>query len=142
MAARFSEPGIMRLLAKHGADPLFVHHSDEVASRGFKHKTEVTTALMAATGMGGSATPWVQPARREREALALEATKLTVELGVDVNAVNTDGRTALDAAKAQHYDTVAKFLVDKGAKSNSPGKRREEASGADNADNNSNNNNN
>ena len=27
LAARFSEPDVMRLLVKHGADPLFVHHA-------------------------------------------------------------------------------------------------------------------
>jgi ankyrin repeat protein len=129
LAARFSEPGVMRLLVKHGADPLVVHYSDEVADRGFKHKTEATTALMAATGMGGGAA-WVQPARRQREALALEAIKLAVELGVDVNAANTDGRTALDAAKAQRYDSVVQFLVEKGAKSNSPGRKGEVAAGS------------
>ena len=30
LAARFSQPGVMRLLVKHGADPLFVHHGDHV----------------------------------------------------------------------------------------------------------------
>ena len=109
----------MRLLVKHGADPLFVHHGDRVVEGrggdGFQHRTEVTTALMAATGMGGG-TAWVQPDRSEREALTLEAVKLAAELGVDVNAANTDGRTALDAAKALKYDTVVKFLVEKGAK--------------------------
>ena len=30
LAARFSEPGVMRLLVKHGADPLFVHHGEPV----------------------------------------------------------------------------------------------------------------
>jgi ankyrin repeat protein len=119
LAARFSQPGVMRILVKHGADPLFVHHSDQVADRGFQHRTEVTTALMAATGMGGG-TAWVQPARGEREALTLEAVKLVAELGADVNAVNTDGRTALDAAKALRYDTVVKFLVQNGAKSGRP----------------------
>ena len=69
--------------------------------------------------MGGG-TAWVQPARGEREALTLEAVKLAVELGVDINAANTDGRTALDAAKALRYDTVVKFLVQKGAKSGGP----------------------
>jgi ankyrin repeat protein len=120
LAARFSQPGVMRLLVKHGADPLFVHHSDQVADRGFQHRTEVTTALMAATGMGGGTAAWVQPDRGEREALTLEAVKLVAELGADVNAVNTDGRTALDAAKALRYDTVVKFLVQKGAKSGRP----------------------
>jgi uncharacterized protein len=120
LAARFTQPGVMRLLVKHGADPLFVHHSDQVADRGFQHRIEVTTALMAATGMGGGTTAWVQPAKGEREALTLEAAQLAAELGADVNAVNTDGRTALDAAKALRYDSVVKFLVQKGAKSGRP----------------------
>jgi len=119
LAARFSEPGVMRLLAKHGADPLFVHHGDHVVEArggdGLEHRTNVTTALMAATGMGGG-TAWVQLVRAEREALTLEAVTLAVELGVDVHAANTDGRTALDAAKALKYDTVVAFLVEKGAR--------------------------
>lgn len=102
-----------------------VHHGDyTVEGRGvaFTHRTETTTALMAATGMGGG-TAWVQPDRREREALTLEAVRLTTELGVDVNVVNTDGRTALDAAKALKYETVVAFLVEKGAR---PGKNEKE----------------
>jgi hypothetical protein len=70
---------------------------------------------MAAVGMGGG-TAWVQPASGDREALTLEAVKLAVELGVDVNATGAGGRTALAAAKALKYDTVVKFLVEKGAK--------------------------
>jgi ankyrin repeat protein len=114
LAARFSEPGVMRLLVKHGADPLFVHRAD-YADEAQRRRTVVTTALMAATGMGGGMA-WIQPARDEREALTLEAVKLAAELGVDVNAANTDGRTALDAATALRYDTVVTFLVEKGAR--------------------------
>jgi len=115
LAARFSQPGVMRLLVKHGADPLFVHQSEYLVGESFKSKREKTTALMAATGMGGG-TAWVQPTRAESEALTLEAVKLAVELGVDVNAANTDGRTALDAAKAQHYGAVVKFLTEKSSR--------------------------
>src|SRR5258705_10047881 len=68
LAARFSEPSVMRLLVKHGADPLFVQHSDRVVDApggiAFEHRTRTTTALMAATGMGGGGTAWVQPERR------------------------------------------------------------------------------
>ena len=56
LAARFSQPGIMRLLVEHGADPLFVHRVHYVAaagSYGADGVTEATTALMAAVGMGG-----------------------------------------------------------------------------------------
>jgi len=126
LAARFSEPGVMRLLIKHGADPLFVHHGDHVVeARGgeaYEHRIEVTNELMAATGMGGG-TAWVQPGRAERETLTLEAVTLAAELGVDVNAANTDGRTALDAARALKYEVVVKLLVEKGAK---PGARKKE----------------
>jgi hypothetical protein len=66
-------------------------------------------------GMGGG-TAWVQPAGSGREALTLEAVKLAVDLGVDVNAANTDGRTALQAAKALKYTSVVGFLIEKGAK--------------------------
>jgi ankyrin len=125
LAARFSEPSVMRLLMAYGGDPLFVHHGDHVVEgrgSGFQHRSDVTTALMAVTGMGGG-TAWIQPDRGGREALTLEAAKLAVELGVDVNAANTDGRTALDAAKALRYETVVKFLVEKGAR---PGTRPQE----------------
>ena len=70
---------------------------------------------MAATGMGGGVA-WVPLDRREREALMLEAVTLAVELGVDVNAANTDGRTALDAARALKFERVAEFLVEHGAR--------------------------
>src|SRR5205823_13319053 len=120
LAARFIEPGVMRLLLKHGADPLFIHHSDKVVEgRGgemFQHRNEATTPLMAATGMGGGGEAWAQPQRSEREALTLETVKLAVELGIDVNAANTDGRTALDAARTQKFASVIKFLESKGAK--------------------------
>ena len=88
----------------------------------FEHRKDVTTALMAATGMGGGSA-WVQAGRDEREALTLETVKLATELGVDINAANTDGRTALDAAKTLKYDSVVKFLTEKGAKAGAPGAR-------------------
>jgi uncharacterized protein len=115
LAARFSEPSVMRLLLKHGANPLFVHRAEYHAGDPAERRTQVTTALMAATGMGGG-TAWVQPARTEREALTLETVKLAIELGVDVNAANTDGRTALDAAQALKYESVVNLLVEHGAK--------------------------
>ncbi len=115
LAARFTEPGVMRRLVEYGADPLFVHHAEYHREEGAQSRTEATTALMAAAGMGGG-TAWVQPDRREREALMLETVKLAVELGLDVNAANTDGRTALDAAASQKLESVVKFLTENGAR--------------------------
>jgi hypothetical protein len=119
----------MRLLLKHGADPLFVHHEEYVASArradagGYETRKETLTALMAATGMGGG-TPWVEPEPGETQALTLETIQMLVELGIDVNAANTDGSTALDAATKLKNDAVVKFLVEKGAKPGSGNVRR------------------
>jgi ankyrin len=110
LAARFTQPDVMRLLVKHGADPLIVHRVQYHAGEGAELRTQATTAVMAGVGMGGGSA-WVAPERRERERLILETVKLAVELGVDVNAKNADGRTALDAAKAAKLDSVAAFLT-------------------------------
>jgi hypothetical protein len=110
----------MRMLVKHGADPKVVLKSDYMTGRN-NHRKEETTALMAAMGMGGGVA-WVPVPKAQREGLALESAKLAAELGVDVNAANTDGRTALDAAQASKYDSVAQFLTEKGGKaSGKPG---------------------
>jgi ankyrin repeat protein len=128
LAARFTEPEVMRLLLKHGADPLFVHRSDRVVDgRGdqlFPHRQEATTALMAATGMGGGVA-WIQTAKSKREALMLEAVKIAVEAGIEVNAANTNGRTALDGARGLGYESVVQFLAGKGAKPAAPGAKPE-----------------
>jgi len=125
LAARFAEPGIMKLLLDHKADPLVVHkveHTVQDRAKGYIPKTEETTALMAAVGMGGG-DAWVTPPASEREFLTFDAVKMVVDLGVNVNAKNTDGRTALDAAKTLRYDSVIKFLTDKGAKAGTGGGR-------------------
>lgn len=117
LAARFTEPDVIRLLVEHGADAKFVHHADYIAEQGFGavDRKETATTLMAATGMI-RALPWVEIPRAEREPLMLETVKLLADLGVDLNVANTDGRTALDAARTLRYQSVVKFLVDQGAK--------------------------
>ena len=123
LAARFTEPEVMRLLVKHGADPLFVLRSERmVEGRGvaWEQRKEATTAVMAAAGMGGGGSPWTEIERSQREKLALEAVKIAVELGVDVNAKSVNGSRALDSARRLKWDSVAAFLVEKGAKSGTP----------------------
>jgi ankyrin repeat protein len=58
--------------------------------------------------------------RAERDALVLETVKVAVELGADMNVRSTDGRTALDSARAQKYTAVAAFLEARGAAAKSP----------------------
>ena len=121
LAARFTAPDIMRLLVDHGADPLFVHHADYKEPAYARPRLEATTALMAATGMGGGQLlAWVPPDRAEVEALTLEAARLAVQFGVDVNAIDTDDHTALDGARAARLDTVVAFLESQGAASGTP----------------------
>lgn len=112
LAARFHQPEVMRLLVKHGADARFVHHAEFVVEKGFKQRKETVTPVMAAAGMGGGAA-WVDAPPEQREALVLEAVKLAVELGNDPAAANDQGRTALDAARASKYESVAKYLAEK-----------------------------
>ena len=118
LAARFSTPRVMRLLVEHGADPLFVHHgeyvSNSISDNWLGTNTNITTPLMAALGMGGGRA-WAQPDRSQREALMLEAVGLFVDLGVDLNVADTDGRTALDAAMRLEYESVVEILVESGA---------------------------
>ena len=113
LAARLTQPGFMRLLVDHGADPLFVHRVHYVGasgSYGAGGRDESTTALMAAVGMGGPrrVRGFVNPDPAELEFLTLEAVRLAVELGVDVNATNLDEQTAADA---RTFDSVRDFLT-------------------------------
>ncbi len=116
LAARFNQPNVMRLLVQHGADPLFVHRSVYYGNDLNDRRTQATTALMAALGVGGGRA-WIRPDRDELEALIVDSVKLALELGVDINAANTDGRTALDAARG--LPVVVNLLLERGAK---PGK--------------------
>jgi ankyrin repeat protein len=121
LAARFVMPGVMRLLIEKGADPLFVHRGQYVAEigrneTGFPHKTHVTTPLMAAMGMGGGE-GWTTIPADQKEALTLAAAQVAAGPGVDLNAADSDGRTALDAARTLRYTSVVNFLTERGAKS-------------------------
>jgi ankyrin repeat protein len=134
MAARFSQPEVMRLLVEHGADPLTDLYVDYLrdghAAVGFARATEgPTTALMAAVGMPrGRGYAYRQTDDRiEAEALTLDAVKIAVELGVDVNAENSMGRTALDGAMALRYASVVEYLEGLGARSGrQPARERRE----------------
>ena len=140
LAARFSAPAIMRLLAEHGAAPLVAHRPVSCGGRRAESddRAEVregdTTAVMAAAGLGGRAPLFavdrlnriaesapVRSTRREpdpveREAVTLEAVRVAAELGVDVNTANAVGETALHAVAARGYDTVIAYLVEQGAR--------------------------
>ena len=48
----------------------------------------------------------------------LEAAKVAIDAGVDVNAVDAKGNTALHTAASRRLDTVVKVLADSGANLN------------------------
>jgi len=104
LAARLGDPEMMRLLAEHGADPLFVHEVSYVGASGTFGAgwfTEATTALMAAAGMGGprGAGGYIDAPADQAAALRLEAARLAIELGVDPEARDPDGRSAAEGAR-------------------------------------------
>jgi ankyrin repeat protein len=98
LASAASDPGLMRLLAAGGADPLLATN-------------EHTTPLMVAAGLGR-----YQDFPKDQEKNALEATKLALELGADINGVGENGYTALHGAAYVGAEPIIEFLVERGAK--------------------------
>jgi ankyrin repeat protein len=88
----------MRLLLEYGADP----HIPTF---------EGTTPLMAAAGIN-----WVFNQTFTEWDTLLEAVQLCWDLGMDVNAVNSMGLTAVMGAANRGSDDVIRFLVEKGAR--------------------------
>ncbi len=99
LAARTADTDLMRLLLELGADPLLTTDSQ-------------STPLMIAAGVGASL-PGEEPGT---EAESLEAVKLALKLGGDLNAVDANGDTAMHGAAWGHLPAVAQFLGDAGAR--------------------------
>ncbi len=90
---------LMKLLLEHGADPRI-----DTALH--------VTALQVAAGIG-----WVEGITYEWSPEAtLEAVKMLIELGLDVNAQADTGRTALHGAAHKGRADVIQVLADHGAK--------------------------
>ena len=98
LAADRSDVPLMRLLLELGADPMLPNFSN-------------TTPLMAAAGLG--TTEPLEEAGEEVE--ALEAAKMLLDLGANVNAVDNNGDTPMHGAAYGAYPTVVKLLAERGA---------------------------
>lgn len=99
LAAKAADLDLMRALVANGADPRLA-------------TSDGTTPLMAAAGVG----IWAVGESPGTNDEALDAVKLTLELGGDVQAVNEYGYTALHGAAHRGATDIVRLLVDKGAR--------------------------
>jgi ankyrin repeat protein len=98
LATAAADVALMRTLLAGGADP---------------HLTlrDGSTPLMIAAGVAR-----VDERRnQEEDAKALDAVKVALELGMDVNDANARGRTALHGAASIGANAIIQFLAEKGA---------------------------
>jgi ankyrin repeat protein len=98
-AAQSSDVELMKLLLAHGADPkIFTAHD--------------VTPLAVAAGIG-----WVEGVTFEwGEKENIEAVKMCLDLGIDPNVADDEGRTSLHGAAHKGRTEVIKMLADHGAK--------------------------
>jgi len=100
-AAKAGDTEVVRLLLAKGADAKLTTRTG-------------INPLMAAAGVGTREEDTT--GRRKTEADAVETITLLLEAGVDVNAVDGAGRTAMHGAALWGLDQVVKFLAERGAR--------------------------
>jgi ankyrin repeat protein len=100
-AAKAGDIEVMKFLLAKGADAKLTTRNG-------------INPLMAAAGLGTKEEDTT--GRRKTQAAAIEAIKLCLDAGVDVNAVDSRGQTALHGAAFQGFDDVVQFLAKHGAK--------------------------
>jgi ankyrin repeat protein len=115
-AARAGDAGAMRLLLAHGADPRIATGSDIPAdvSQPARRQPGGINALMAAAGLGSKEEDTV--GRKKTQAQSIAAIQVCLDAGVDINATDGRGQTALYGAALQGYEEVVTFLVAHGAR--------------------------
>jgi len=98
-AAQSSDTELMKLLLQYRADPFLATANGD-------------TALTAAGGIG-----WVEGVTYERSPQEnVEAIRMLLDLGLDPNGANREGRTALMGAALKGRNAAVQLLVDRGAK--------------------------
>ena len=103
-AAQSGDVELMKLLLAHGADPKIATANND-------------TALSVASGIG-----WVEGVTYEwSEAENLEAVKMCLDLGIDPNAADVEGRTALHGAAHKGRNEVVKLLAGPWREARRPG---------------------
>ena len=98
-AAQSSDTELMKLLLEYKADPFIATANGD-------------TALTAAGGVG-----WVEGVTYERSPQEnVEAIRMLLDLGLDPNGANSEGRTPLMGAALKGRNAAVRLLVDRGAK--------------------------
>jgi ankyrin repeat protein len=98
-AAQSSDTALMKLLLKYAADPKIATANGD-------------TALTLAGGIG-----WVEGVTYERSRQEnVEAIRMLLDLGLDPNTANKEGRTALMGAALKGRNEAIQLLVDRGAR--------------------------
>lgn len=100
-AAKSADLAAMRVLLDHGADPA-------IATRAG------VNPLMVAAGVGTSDSD--STGRDKTQPEINEAIRMLIDAGLDVNAANGRGQTALHGAALMGYDDVVRFLAENGAR--------------------------
>lgn len=109
MAAKYGEVEILKILLEAGADPLMIDDNG-------------ITALQVAMGNSGSSLDW----RRDRigneeldlveeERRTYELAQILIDEGVDVNAKDNRGRSAIHHAVLKNFPSVVEYLAMHGA---------------------------
>ena len=117
LAALSRNPTAMRVLAAGGGDPNLGATETVYFLGGSGRRVNYmagTTPLMSAAGVDEIGPNW-NDLPEEEEKQALEAVKVAIELGADINAANEYGLTALHGAAFIGADSIIQFLMEKGA---------------------------
>jgi ankyrin repeat protein len=103
-AAKSGDVAVMQLLLAAGADPK-------------RTQPNQATALMLAAGLGWrDGSPAAPSFDQGSEQDAIEAIKLCMQAGIDINATTNAGETALHAAiSGRGAESIVRFLVENGA---------------------------
>ena len=118
LAAKYGELDIMRALAERGADPLATPDSGMSALQAAMGITSGTENRRNRVGIPA-------PDHANAERLTLELARITLDLGVDVNAADRRGDTALHYAVRQGFEPVIELLAARGANLNAQNNRRQ-----------------
>ena len=119
LAAKYGEVEILRTLLARGADPFFVS-SNGVTTLQVAMGNSGSSLDHRRDRIGNAAPDWEGEERR-----TLELARILIELGVDVNAADNRGQTALHHAVLKDFESVVQYLVAQGAAINATNERQQ-----------------